>query len=421
MESQKTRLVFPAKSFKRFDNPYNPKQNPSKYEFFANALHIPEELDAWLGVNPRDQKLNTDVSRDIRKSLLSEDKSFHLLNRGILISAEDISYNNKSNEVELVLSDTQNHGIIDGGHTFKIIIEEQRNETISSEKYVSIEVITQVSHIETLAEARNTSVAVDDKSIEELKGSFDCIKNIIQNQKIGTDKYFERIAFKQNAYWGDKEKTNVIDVREIIAILNMFNPYLYNPDEATHPIQSYTGKEVSLKKFLKLAPEDSKNKDGDVDSRNKDFRNKVIENMSAIIPDIFLLWDVIEKEFPEVSKDLNRKYGSKKYSNYSNNKINKVSLFSNEELLYTIPKGIMYPCLGAFRALIKQNKDTGECSWALNPFKVWNDKKESIVSMILDNSRSVASDSPDQIGKSALIWDSLYNGIFIYRLMQNPS
>ncbi|MDZ7543821.1 AIPR protein, partial [Clostridium perfringens] len=131
-----------------------------------------------------------------------------------------------------------------------------------------------------LAEARNTSVAVDDKSIEELKGSFDCIKEIIQNQKIGTDKYFDRIAFKQNEYWGDKEKTNVIDVREIIAIMNMFNPYLYNPNEPTHPIQSYTGKEVSLKKFLKLAPEDAKNKDGDVN-----FRNKVVKNMRNIIPD----------------------------------------------------------------------------------------------------------------------------------------
>ncbi len=413
MENQKTRLVFPAKAFKKFENPYNPKENPAKYQFFVNANNVPTELDCWLDVNPREQKLNTDVSKAIRNSLLCEDKTFHLLNRGILISADEISYNNESKEVELVLSDSQLHGIIDGGHTYKIIIEEKDDKNIKSEKYVSVEVITRVSHIEMLAEARNTSVAVDDKSIEELKGSFDCIKEIIQNQKIGTDKYFDRIAFKQNEYWGDKEKTNVIDVREIISIMNMFNPYLYNPSGSTHPIQSYTGKEVSLKKFLKLAPPDSKSKDGDID-----FRNKVVKNMKNIIPDIFLLWDIIEKEFPQVSKDLNRKYGSKKYSNYNNDKVKKVSLFSNEELDYTIPKGIMYPCLGAFRALVKQNGKTGECTWAIDPFKVWEDKKESIVSMILDNSRTVASDSPDQIGKSALIWDSLYNGIFIYRLMK---
>lgn len=412
MENLKTRLLFPVKSFKKFENPYNPKENPAKYQFFVNAMDVPKELDLWLDVNPREQKLNTDVSRDIKNSLLSEDKTFHLLNRGILISAEEITYNNKTSKVELVLSDNQNHGIIDGGHTFKIIIIEQDKETIKSEKYVSLEVITQVSHIEALAEARNTSVAVDDKSIEELKGSFDCIKEVIQNQMIGTDKYYDRIAFKQNEYWGDKQKTNVIDVREIIAIMNMFNPYLYKPNEAPHPIQSYTGKEVSLKKFLKLVPEGAKNKDGDVN-----FRNKVVKNMRNIIPDIFLLWDIIEKEFPKVSKDLNRRYGSKKYANYNNDKVKKVSLFSNEKLDYTVPKGIMYPCLGAFRALIKQNGRTGQCSWALDPFKVWEEKKESIVSTILDNSK-IAGDSPDQIGKSSLIWDSLYNGIFIYRLMK---
>ena len=413
MEDLKTRLVFPVKSFKKFENPYNAKSHPAKYQFFVNVLNLPKELDTWLDVNPREQKLNTDVSKEIRNSLLSQDKTFHLLNRGVLISAEEITYNNKTNEVELVLSDSQNHGIIDGGHTFKIIIEQQEKKNIECEKYVGLEVITQVSHIEALAEARNTSVAVDDKSIEELKGSFDCIKGIIENQKIGIDKYYDRIAFKQNEYWGDKEKTNIIDVRELIAIINMFNPYLYDPSNPTHPIQSYTGKEVSLKKFLKLTPAGSKIKDGDAN-----FRNKVIENMEKVIPDIFLLWDVIEKEFPQVSKDLNRKYGSKKYSNYNNNKVKKVSMFSNESLEYTIPKGIMYPCLGAFRALIKQNQKTGQCTWAIDPFKVWEDKKENIVSMILDNSKTVAGDSPDQIGKSALIWDSLYNAIFIYRLMK---
>lgn len=413
MENTKTRLVFPVKSFKKFENPYNSKENPAKYQFFVDTKDIPRELDLWLDVNPREQKLNTYVSRAIRNSLLSEDKIFHLLNRGILISAEEITYNNKTNNVELVLSDSGNHGIIDGGHTFKIIIKEQEKDTIKSEKYVSLEVITQVSHIESLAEARNTSVAVDDKSIEELKGSFDSIKEIIQDQIIGKDRYYDRIAFKQNEYWGDTEKTNVIDVREIIAIMNMFNPYLYNPSVASHPIQSYTGKEVSLKKFLKLSPEGDKNKDD-----NAKFRNMVVNNMRTIIQDIFVLWDTIEREFPQVSKDLNRRYGSKKYANYDNDKIKKLSLFSNEKLNYTIPKGIIYPCLGAFRALIKKNNKTGECSWALNPFEVWAAKKENIVTMILDNSKTVAGDSPDQIGKSSLIWDSLYKEIFIFRLMQ---
>ena len=57
-------------------------------------------------------------------------------------------------------------------------------------KYVQVEVITSFDSIEELAEARNNSVAVDDKSIEELRGTFDPIKRIIENQRIQGEKIF---------------------------------------------------------------------------------------------------------------------------------------------------------------------------------------------------------------------------------------
>jgi hypothetical protein len=45
-----------------------------------------------------------------------------------------------------------------------------------------------------------------DKLIEELKGSFDCVKGIIENQVIGKSNYFEKIAFKQNEHLEDGKK-----------------------------------------------------------------------------------------------------------------------------------------------------------------------------------------------------------------------
>lgn len=407
-ENQKTILQFKVKSFKKFDDPYTAKSKPSKYQFFVNAKELPEDLDDWLGVNPREQKTSTDVAKDIKKSLLSSDKDFHMLNRGLLISSESISYDNSNNECELVLSDPEKHGIVDGGHTFKIVV--QNRDKISVDKYINIEVIIGTNSIETLAEARNTSVAVDDKSIENLRGSFDTIKRLISTQKVRDNIFYSRVAFKQNEFWGSKSDTNIIDVREIIAIINMFNPHLYSPTEVPHPIQSYSGKEASLNKFLKLTAPNSKNAD------DPKYRDKVILEMEDIIPDLFKLWDIIEVEFPDVSKDVNRRYGSKKYSHYNDDRFKKISMFSNITLEYSIPKGIMYPLLGSFRALVHIEGEGKKYAWAINPFDVWKEKKETLVTTILDNSRS-SGDSPDQIGKSGLIWDSLFNCILIHKLM----
>ena len=151
-------------------------------------------------------------------------------------------------------------------------------------------------------------------------------------------------------------------------------------------------------------------------------RNNTIANMSKIIKDIIQLWDTIEIEFPDVSKEINRKYGSKKYANLNNDAVTKISLFSNRPLKYTVPRGIIYPCIGAFRALIDVNEETGEITWAkgFDPFEVWNKMKTSLVNIILDNSKSIAGDKPEIIGKSNLIWDALYKQVLIYRLM-NPS
>ena len=61
--------------------------------------------------------------------------------------------------------------------------------------------------------------------------------------------------------------------------------------------------------------------------------------------DIFKLWDDIEVNFAKVSKELNRRYGSKPYSNYGKDNVKKISMFSNVEMDYTVPKGIMIQLL----------------------------------------------------------------------------
>ena len=87
--------------------------------------------------------------------------------------------------------------------------------------------------IEQLAEARNTSVQVDEKSMAELRQKFDPIKEGLEGMP-----FFSRIAFKQNQQSFDDEtskKLKMIDAREVVAIINMFNIEKF--DSVNHPVR----------------------------------------------------------------------------------------------------------------------------------------------------------------------------------------
>ena len=112
------------------------------------------------------------------------------------------------------------HGNIDGGHTYKIICEHKDDSKI--DQYVQFEIMTGVEDIiEDLARARNTSVQVDEKSMAELANKFDPIKEGLEGMP-----FYNRIAFKQNQIEIDNtngKNLKMIDAREIVAIINMFN------------------------------------------------------------------------------------------------------------------------------------------------------------------------------------------------------
>ena len=64
---------------------------------------------------------------------------------------------------------------------------------LSDDRYVFFEVFTGITSPVELAAARNTSVQVDLKSIEELKNSFDVIKKVYSDLP-----FSHRIAYKMN-------------------------------------------------------------------------------------------------------------------------------------------------------------------------------------------------------------------------------
>lgn len=190
----KTFKVKPS-TFRKLDDPFE-NEKSKKYVFYVKVDDVPEGVP--MATNPKEQKLTSAVAKAIEESLISNDGYFHLKNRGIVISAAKVKYDNRKEEVTLEFDDNSYHGDIDGGHTYKIICN-HKGENL--DQYVQFEVMPGVEDIiEELARARNTSVQVDEKSMAELAKKFDPIKEGLEGQP-----FYNRIAFKQNQIETDDE------------------------------------------------------------------------------------------------------------------------------------------------------------------------------------------------------------------------
>ncbi|MEF2824976.1 MAG: AIPR family protein [Peptococcaceae bacterium] len=383
MSIKKTMYV-KENSFRKLDDPFN--DSAKKYVFYVKVCDVPEDIP--MATNPRDQKLTSGVAQAIKESLESNDGYFHLKNRGIVLSAQNCTYNNKTKEVTILFSDDMVHGNIDGGHTYKIICE-HRDEGL--DQYVQFEVMTGVEDIiEKLAEARNTSVQVDEKSMAELQQKFDPIKEGLEGMP-----FYTRIAFKQNQQAFDdatNKKLKMIDAREIVAIINMFNVEKF--DSVTHPIKAYSSKAKMLEMYL----------------QNPESYRKYVN----IMPDIFDLYDAIETEFADAFNNTGGRYGRRKYAGYKDGNVIGMSKFGLHEIRYKIPDGLIYPAVAAFRSLVVLNPKTDKYEWknGVNPISVWDNCKENMTNQIM-NFASAIGDNPNSVGKDSNIWNLAYMTVLL--------
>ena len=402
------KLNFKIKSFKSLQDPN------SKFDKYVGYMHIKELiknkeiLEDWKSLNPRSQNLKTEVSKTIHSSI-EKNEHFHLLNRGILFSVENVKFDNKKDEIEISFENQELHGNIDGGHTLKVIFEIEENKIDNFDgKYVFFEIIKGINDKEQaveLAEARNKSAAVDTKSLENLRGTFKVLKEILKDNN-----FINRIQWKMFEK-NEDSKVKMIDVRELIALMNIFNKKIYDHlDSTNHPIQSYSGKEISLKKFVDKykSPKD----------REDDIKSKII-----IWKKIFNLWDEIELDIHDFAKK-NRKFFITKYDFLSVKDLKNPELshktrwnekplrktINTKQKTYKIPLSIVYPIISSFRVLMnEEGKD-----WEYDPIEAWKKiGKDLTLSMLnqLDN----LSRSPNKFAKTHSSWDSLYDKVKAYK------
>lgn len=399
-------ISLPVKCFVDMGTPYPDGDSPGKCRFFCRTKDVPQQLLDWMKTNPREQNLKSDVARTIAASVRTDHREFHLRNRGILLSVETVKFSPleddpRSGWVALGLTDPAIHGDIDGGHTLRIILAAQDAlEGLMPEQYVEFEVISGLKSAVDVAEARNTSVALDVKTLEEMKGSYAVLKEVFEgfvvDGSLGDGSpFFDRVELRMNQ---QNDTDNAIDIRMLISILLMFNQDLFpvKDDDGTPvalsasrlvPIQMYGGKETALKKYLSLGGGTSEGRDA------------VLRQMAPIMRDIVVLWDCIERELMETkTKDFTRHaFTSKKKA--------PKAVFSGSPLPYTVPAALVYPCLSAFRVLVEVAPD-GTYGWSSDPLAIWQQTKKELANYALNDLKS-AKGNVNTLVKSNAFWYGL--------------
>lgn len=387
-------ISFKVQSFRKVPNPYATKDGsavgdaiPQSYIAICDVTDLPDNIP--MKTNPRKQKLTTAVAKKIKTSLLDTSMpSFYLLNRGLLISAESVTFNNYNNELTIVFSDEDVHGDVDGGHTYEIIKQCQKVIDPGTQ-FVKLEILCGIESIFTqLAAARNTSIQVKDSSIAELEHKFDLIK-----RGIGGEKFINNVYFTEN-------DEGSIDVQEILAIVNMFNIDRYpTSDMETYPKVSYTSRKSCVDYYLKIYNE-----------RGEGLDNPYVK-MLPIMGDIFKLYDQIERKISSYYSEAvtNGRYGATKgVSTAKDEERRYEAKFSDAKIWHNTPTGFIYPILGSMRAAVEEGDD-GKYQWkqGIDPFELLDTIGPGLVSTTVERSRTLGN-NPNAVGKDTGNWKTLF-------------
>jgi hypothetical protein len=394
------KVKFKVEGLRKIPNPYgafledSKKKSPEMYTVICNVMDMPKELPTKT--NPREQNMRTKVAARIKEGLLSENSPFFLLNRGMLISVKDVKFDNVNSEIVLWLEDDSVHGVVDGGHTYRTIMEYRDLLSKEQKQFVRIELLTGIEDIfEDVAAARNTSVQVQDKAIAELKQKFEIIK-----QSIVSEPFSDDIAYREN------EEKN-IDVSDILTLLYMFNLERHK-DREKMAVSAYSSKQACIKEYTKTY---------DKYEENGRTEENPYYKMRPVMSDFFKLYELVETSMARKYKEAHNggKYGSVKGVDVPKSESKFESKFYHSPMDHRTPRGFLYPIVGAFRAILEE-KD-GVYAWKADPFEFFEEIGKNLVSETIERSRTLGN-NPNAVGKDAGHWKQLYNNVLTNFLLK---
>ena len=376
-----------AYSFRTLPTPLETPQGIKTYNCIVPVTEIPDEFLNWMEVNAREPSLTGHVPNAIRRTLNESPDYFVAYNRGLAILADSVDYDNQTRLLNLVFKDKERHGIFDGGHTLKVILDEMNNESSENgdgdqpQAFCRIEILTGVPEemITSIVDARNTSKQVASKSLYDLEGSFDELKTVL-----GKD-------ISKLISWHENEE-GPIDVRDLIALLTTFDKIGYS--DVNHPLIAYSSKEACLKRFH-----------SDPNSYKKIY---------PVAKDILKIWEMIQLCVPDQYNREREQQG--RFGKLTGCKLLKKPrelAVLETTTMYEFPNGYVYPIVAAFRSMLIEND--GVYSWGkgVNPSKL---VKEGLAAKIFNASivNSIKTvHNPNRTGKDSNVWG------FAYQIAEN--
>ena len=337
----------------------------------------------------------------MKESFLQNDDTFVFLNRGLVMSVGQAVFDNVKGVVQLTLEDPDLHGLLDGGHTYQIIRNNLPDLGTTDKQYVKIEVIEGfgAEELVKLVDARNSSNQVRDESLMNLANDFNRIKSSLKGEP-----FADKIAYKEYETFenGDPKP---ISIREIISYLMTMDRKNFN--RTVHPINAYRSKAACLKHFRD----------------NKESFGLFIRSQGNL-----KLWDTIHQELPDM---YNRMRGER--GGVSGGKFGKLTGVIHHEgsvrepldflggnSRYTIPAGLKYPILGAFRALLVEKRDRYVWADNLDPVELFKGELGTDLVQTIGEF-ALRRKNPSKTGKSPLVWQSCYQCAELATRQRPPS
>jgi hypothetical protein len=361
-------------------SPHDPKVR-TQYAYVALA-DVPVDLP--LSPDPRVPKPN-DVIRRVQTSLESNDGIFHILNRGITISARAADYDNSSGQLTLDIPDgDEAYGILDGGHTYHVVRELAGAPPRADEQFVKIEILTGVeAFLPSIASARNFSKQVKDVTLANYSHKLDWLKRALGPTA-------SKVRWREN----DDEP---FDAMEYIQVINAFDVRKYG--DQNHPLESYK----NAAKCLDAVADDTLT-----------YLAPKVREIVQLYDTIRFTWWPMYTQKDETGRGgrpgrlievTTRQRGTARLLQFP-------SLTEKDpaKAMYHVEKGLAVPLIAAFRSLLTYNEDTGTLAWKTDPFEFWKQNGSLLVRKVMEASDQRGS-NPQAVGRDKTVYEALYESV----------
>lgn len=434
-----------AAGFKPHPNPYRDSEDKGEqysFKLLANGnLPValgPTFMEDWMKVNPREQRLTGPIMNAIEETWRDSPAEFFRVNRGLVVSAESVRFENETTTVELVFADPKKHGVLDGGHTLRKIVsdlipstyspepdlndaavgEAEENEELEAEvvpeaveaneseaiidRYINVEVWVGLTldQVALLSQARNTSRTVPPYAIMAIKGEFDSIKAAIATKnKAFAEKV---VAFKPNEHVEGLDEFKPVSILELLQLLMAMD--IKHSDANNHPVEAYKNKAFAARYYAE--------------------RNNEYSKMFPLVADFFALYDKLRQTVPTAYDEANSR--PRRWNKVLAGPGQPVDKREVEPLYYLDPSGdtkvmrapnaVFFPMFSAFRAYLRDAGGKYEWCDGKSPTE-WPQPQfeEACQRLALKMAKAIrGKDQLTQVGRDHDVWATCYETLNAY-------